>query len=79
MPISIGAEPKTLSDAIAHFQEDAPTCLNCGHVAARNGACYKCLNCPESLGVVKSSPDYGSTTFIRTNWACADTGKRTET
>ena len=40
----------TLSDAIAHFQQDAPTCPNCGHVAVRNGACYKCLNCGESLG-----------------------------
>ncbi|MHB8523512.1 MAG: vitamin B12-dependent ribonucleotide reductase [Limisphaerales bacterium] len=41
---------QTLSDAIAHFQQDAPTCPNCGHVAVRNGACYKCLNCGESLG-----------------------------
>jgi len=31
-------------------QQDAPTCPNCGHVAVRNGACYKCLNCGESLG-----------------------------
>ena len=41
---------KSLSDTIAHFQQDAPTCPNCGHVAVRNGACYKCLNCGESLG-----------------------------
>ncbi|HVV02020.1 MAG TPA: vitamin B12-dependent ribonucleotide reductase [Verrucomicrobiae bacterium] len=41
---------KTLSDTVAHFQQDAPTCPNCGHVAVRNGACYKCLNCGESLG-----------------------------
>jgi ribonucleoside-diphosphate reductase alpha chain len=40
----------SLSDAIAHFQADAPSCPNCGHVAVRNGACYKCLNCGESLG-----------------------------
>ena len=40
----------TLSDTVAHFQQDAPTCPNCGHVAVRNGACYKCLNCGESLG-----------------------------
>jgi len=40
----------SLSDAIAHFQSDAPSCPNCGHVAVRNGACYKCLNCGESLG-----------------------------
>jgi ribonucleoside-diphosphate reductase alpha chain len=42
--------PKSLSDTIAHFQQDAPLCPNCGHVAVRNGACYKCLNCGESLG-----------------------------
>jgi ribonucleoside-diphosphate reductase alpha chain len=41
---------KSLNDAIAHFQQDAPMCPNCGHVAVRNGACYKCLNCGESLG-----------------------------
>ena len=41
---------KSLSDTIAHFQQDAPMCPNCGHVAVRNGACYKCLNCGESLG-----------------------------
>jgi ribonucleoside-diphosphate reductase alpha chain len=40
----------TLNDSVAHFQLDAPTCPNCGHVAVRNGACYKCLNCGESLG-----------------------------
>lgn len=38
------------NDVIAHFQQDAPSCPNCGHVAVRNGACYKCLNCGESLG-----------------------------
>jgi ribonucleoside-diphosphate reductase alpha chain len=41
---------KSLNDVLAQFQEDAPTCPNCGHVAVRNGACYKCLNCGESLG-----------------------------
>jgi len=40
----------SLNDAVAHFQQDAPTCPSCGHVAVRNGACYKCLNCGESLG-----------------------------
>lgn len=43
-------EISNLTDAIAHFQQDAPTCPSCGHVAVRNGACYKCLNCGESLG-----------------------------
>ncbi len=31
-------------------QGDAPSCPRCGHIAVRNGACYKCLNCGESLG-----------------------------
>jgi ribonucleoside-diphosphate reductase alpha chain len=41
---------KTLKDSLAHLQQDAPTCPNCGYVAVRNGACYKCMNCGESLG-----------------------------
>jgi ribonucleoside-diphosphate reductase alpha chain len=45
-----GRTVNSLSDAISHFQLDAPTCPNCGHMAVRNGACYKCLNCGESLG-----------------------------
>jgi ribonucleoside-diphosphate reductase alpha chain len=46
-----GTRPiRSLSDSVAHFQQDAPTCPSCGHVAVRNGACYKCLNCGESLG-----------------------------
>jgi ribonucleoside-diphosphate reductase alpha chain len=39
----------TLTSMITN-QQDAPTCPSCGHVAVRNGACYKCLNCGESLG-----------------------------
>jgi ribonucleoside-diphosphate reductase alpha chain len=49
-PIQAERRVKTLSDSVAHFQQDAPTCPNCGHVTVRNGACYKCLNCGESLG-----------------------------
>jgi ribonucleoside-diphosphate reductase alpha chain len=40
----------SLSESVAHFQSDAPSCPNCGNVVVRNGACYKCLNCGESLG-----------------------------
>jgi ribonucleoside-diphosphate reductase alpha chain len=40
----------SLNEAVEHFQKDAPTCPHCGHLAVRNGACYKCLNCGESLG-----------------------------
>jgi ribonucleoside-diphosphate reductase alpha chain len=45
-----GHTVRSLNDSVAHFQQDAPTCPNCGHVAVRNGACYKCFNCGESLG-----------------------------
>jgi ribonucleoside-diphosphate reductase alpha chain len=31
-------------------QADAPLCPNCGTQTVRNGACYKCNNCGESLG-----------------------------
>jgi ribonucleoside-diphosphate reductase alpha chain len=45
------SERRALSlTAMITNQQDAPTCPNCGHVAVRNGACYKCLNCGESLG-----------------------------
>lgn len=40
----------TLDKAIAHFQQDAPACSKCGHIVVRNGSCYKCNNCGESLG-----------------------------
>lgn len=29
---------------------DAPVCDGCGHITVRNGACYRCLNCGNSLG-----------------------------
>jgi len=29
---------------------DAPVCETCGHITVRNGACYKCLNCGNSMG-----------------------------
>jgi len=46
---SVPGRAMTLTSMITN-QQDAPTCPNCGHVAVRNGACYKCLNCGESLG-----------------------------
>ena len=43
------ARALTLSSTFVN-QHDAPSCPNCGHIAVRNGACYKCMNCGESLG-----------------------------
>jgi ribonucleoside-diphosphate reductase alpha chain len=48
--VTVAMTISSLSDSVKHFQQDAPSCPNCGHLAVRNGACYKCLNCGESLG-----------------------------
>jgi ribonucleoside-diphosphate reductase alpha chain len=34
----------------AQFQSDAPSCDNCGALTVRNGNCYLCHNCGNSLG-----------------------------
>jgi ribonucleoside-diphosphate reductase alpha chain len=34
----------------AHLMGDAPACSTCGHTTVRNGACYRCLNCGNSMG-----------------------------
>jgi len=36
--------------ALSEMMGDAPFCDVCGHITVRNGACYKCLNCGNSLG-----------------------------
>ena len=35
---------------LAKFPGDAPICDLCGHITIRNGTCYRCLNCGNSLG-----------------------------
>jgi ribonucleoside-diphosphate reductase alpha chain len=34
----------------ATFQSDAPSCDNCGSITVRNGNCYLCHNCGNSMG-----------------------------
>ena len=34
----------------AGFQSDAPSCDSCGSITVRNGNCYLCHNCGNSLG-----------------------------
>ncbi len=34
----------------AHFPDDAPACDVCGSITVRNGSCYKCFNCGNSMG-----------------------------
>jgi ribonucleoside-diphosphate reductase alpha chain len=43
-------EADELQEKLKSFMKDAPPCPKCGHIAVRNGACFKCLNCGESLG-----------------------------
>ena len=38
------------SAQLGKFSGDAPLCDNCGHITIRNGTCYKCLNCGNSMG-----------------------------
>jgi ribonucleoside-diphosphate reductase alpha chain len=35
---------------LGKFSGDAPFCDNCGHITIRNGTCFKCLNCGNSVG-----------------------------
>jgi ribonucleoside-diphosphate reductase alpha chain len=43
--------PVSAMDAqLSEMMGDAPFCDNCGHITIRNGSCYKCLNCGNSLG-----------------------------
>ncbi len=37
-------------DLYSNLMGDAPACSTCGHTTVRNGACYRCLNCGNSMG-----------------------------
>ncbi|MEP7051152.1 MAG: vitamin B12-dependent ribonucleotide reductase [Pseudomonadota bacterium] len=51
LPASVGAEMHGALDAqLEEMMGDAPVCDGCGHITVRNGACYKCLNCGNSMG-----------------------------
>jgi ribonucleoside-diphosphate reductase alpha chain len=38
------------NEQFARFQSDAPSCDNCGAITVRNGNCYLCYNCGNSMG-----------------------------
>ncbi|MBI4083778.1 MAG: vitamin B12-dependent ribonucleotide reductase [Candidatus Lambdaproteobacteria bacterium] len=46
-PVSRG---NPLDDQLAGMMGDAPVCDVCGHLTVRNGTCYRCLNCGNSMG-----------------------------
>lgn len=39
-----------VNEHLASMMGDAPVCNSCGHMTVRNGSCYKCLNCGNSIG-----------------------------
>ena len=45
-----GQQPSALDQQLGEMMGDAPMCDKCGHITVRNGACYKCLNCGNSMG-----------------------------
>jgi ribonucleoside-diphosphate reductase alpha chain len=50
---ALQSEIKTLEQfnaQFAHFPDDAPACDICGSITVRNGTCYKCYNCGNSMG-----------------------------
>jgi len=44
------SQVSALDQQLSEMMGDAPFCDVCGHITVRNGACYKCLNCGNSLG-----------------------------
>jgi ribonucleoside-diphosphate reductase alpha chain len=45
-----GGSHSSRSEQFAKFQLDAPSCDNCGSITVRNGNCYLCHNCGNSMG-----------------------------
>jgi len=39
-----------VDDFLSNLDGDAPPCDLCGHITVRNGTCYRCLNCGNSMG-----------------------------
>ncbi|RYE81068.1 MAG: vitamin B12-dependent ribonucleotide reductase [Myxococcales bacterium] len=48
--LSEGVGGSALDQQLEDMMGDAPVCDVCGHITVRNGACYKCLNCGNSMG-----------------------------
>jgi ribonucleoside-diphosphate reductase alpha chain len=40
----------SVQQALGEMMGDAPPCDTCGHITVRNGSCYRCLNCGNSMG-----------------------------
>jgi ribonucleoside-diphosphate reductase alpha chain len=49
-PVEHHRHESALDAQLEEMMGDAPVCDQCGHITVRNGACYKCLNCGNSMG-----------------------------
>lgn len=49
-PADAERHENALDAHLAGLMGDAPLCDVCGHITVRNGACYKCVNCGNSMG-----------------------------
>jgi ribonucleoside-diphosphate reductase alpha chain len=47
--VTVGASME-LSLFLKDMMGDAPPCDNCGNITVRNGSCYRCLSCGNSMG-----------------------------
>ena len=47
--VSVGVG-NAMTQHLEKLMGDAPLCDSCGHITVRNGTCYKCLNCGNSIG-----------------------------
>lgn len=47
---ALGPQPDAMSAHLATLMGDAPFCNVCGHITVRNGSCYRCMNCGNSMG-----------------------------
>jgi len=43
-------QASVLDSQLSNMMGDAPFCDTCGHITVRNGSCYRCLNCGNSVG-----------------------------
>jgi ribonucleoside-diphosphate reductase alpha chain len=48
--VAVSAEIVSPPRSTFLYQQDAPSCHECGAIMVRNGSCYKCLNCGSTSG-----------------------------
>jgi ribonucleoside-diphosphate reductase alpha chain len=53
--LNVGPDGRAATDSVldqsnAQLMGDAPACDVCGSITVRNGTCYRCLNCGQSMG-----------------------------